>query len=89
MYGAQNIENRTRFIVNILNGIKKRVGQDFPVQILMNALEIGAGEEGINTDEAKTIARILQDAGANSLHIRLHWLGMHQGSVTMCFFTRA
>ena len=80
MYGAQNIENRTRFIVNILNGIKKRVGQDFPVQILMNALEIVAGEEGINTDEAKTIARILQDAGANSLHIRSHWLGMHQGS---------
>jgi 2,4-dienoyl-CoA reductase (NADPH2) len=80
IYGAQNLGNRTRFIVNILNGIKKRVGQDFPVQILMNALEIGAGEEGINTEEAKEIAKILENAGADSLHIRSHWLGMHQGS---------
>jgi len=80
MYGAQNMENRTRFVVNILRGIKKRVAQDFPVQILMNALEIGAGEEGINTEEAKEIAKTLQAAGVDSLHIRSHWLGIHQGS---------
>jgi 2,4-dienoyl-CoA reductase (NADPH2) len=80
IYGSQNMENRTRFVVNILRGIKKRVGQDFPVQVLMNALEIGAGDEGINTEEAKEIAKTLQEAGADSLHIRSHWLGVHQGS---------
>ncbi len=80
IYGAQNMENRTRFVVNIIRGIKKRVGQDFPVQVLMNALEIGAGEEGINTGEAKEIAKLFQAAGADSLHIRSHWLGVHQGS---------
>jgi 2,4-dienoyl-CoA reductase (NADPH2) len=80
IYGAQNIENRTRFAVNILRGIKKRVGNDFPVQILMNALEIGAGDEGITTDESKEIAKAFQAAGADSLHIRSHWLGVHQGS---------
>ncbi len=79
-YGAQNMENRTRFVVDILRGIKKRVGHDFPVQILMNALEIGAGEESLNIEEAKQIAKIFQEAGADSLHIRSHWLGMHQGS---------
>ena len=79
-YGAQNMENRTRFVVDILRGIKKRVGHDFPVQILMNALEIGAGEESLNIEEAKKIAKIFQEAGADSLHIRSHWLGMHQGS---------
>jgi 2,4-dienoyl-CoA reductase (NADPH2) len=79
-YGTQTVENRTRFIVNIIRGIKKRVGQDFPVQILMNALEIGAGAEGITTAEAKAIAAALQAAGVDSLHIRSHWLGVHQGS---------
>jgi 2,4-dienoyl-CoA reductase (NADPH2) len=79
-YGTQTVENRTRFIVNIIRGIKKRVGQDFPVQILMNALEIGAGAEGITTAEAKSIAAALQAAGVDSLHIRSHWLGVHQGS---------
>jgi 2,4-dienoyl-CoA reductase-like NADH-dependent reductase (Old Yellow Enzyme family) len=79
-YGAQNMENRTRFTVDILRGIKKRVGNDFPVQILMNAMEIGAGAEGLNIEETKEIARIFQAAGADSLHIRTHWLGLHQGS---------
>ena len=79
-YGAQNMENRTRFVRDILYGIKKRVGPDFPVQILMNALEIGAGEESITIEEAKEIAKMFQEAGADSLHIRSHWLGMHQAS---------
>jgi 2,4-dienoyl-CoA reductase-like NADH-dependent reductase (Old Yellow Enzyme family) len=46
----------------------------------MNALEIGAGYEGLNTEETKEIAKIFQEAGADSLHIRSHWLGVHQGS---------
>ena len=52
-YGTQNMENRTRFAVDILRGIKKRVGNDFPVQVLMNALEIGGGEEGLTIEEQK------------------------------------
>jgi 2,4-dienoyl-CoA reductase (NADPH2) len=80
IYGAQNLENRTRFVVNILRGVKNRVGNDFPVQILMNALEIGAGADGLNTTETKEIAKLYQQAGADSLHIRSHWLGVHQGS---------
>jgi 2,4-dienoyl-CoA reductase (NADPH2) len=79
-YGAQNMENRTRFLADILRGIKKKVGDDFPVQILMNALEIGAGEEGLTIEEAREIAKTFQKAGADSLHIRTHWVGVHQGS---------
>jgi len=80
IYGPQNMENRTRFLVNIIREIKKRAGADFPVQILMNAIEIGAGEEGLSIEEAKEIARIYQEVGVDSLHVRSHWLGMHQGS---------
>ena len=79
-YGPQNMGNRTRFATDIIRGIKKRVGQDFPIQVLMNALEIGGGDESLSIEEAKEIARIFQSAGADSLHIRSHWLGMHQGS---------
>lgn len=80
MYGPQSMENRTRFIVQVIQEIKKRCGQDFPVQILMNALEIGAGDEGLTLEEAKEIARIYEANGVDSLHVRYHWAGMHQGS---------
>ena len=80
MYGPQSMENRTRFIVAVINEIKKRCGQDFPVQILMNAFEIGAGDEGLTIEEGKEIARIYEATGVDSLHVRYHWSGMHQGS---------
>ncbi len=80
MYGPQSMENRTRFIVAVINEIKKRCGQDFPVQILMNAFEIGAGDEGLTIAEGKEIARIYEATGVDSLHVRYHWSGMHQGS---------
>ena len=79
-YGPQSMENRTRFSVDLIKEIKKRCGQDFPVQILMNAIEIGAGEEGLSLAEGKEIAKIYESIGVDSLHVRSHWLGMHQGS---------
>jgi 2,4-dienoyl-CoA reductase (NADPH2) len=79
-YGTQTMENRTRFLGDIIRGIKKTVGNDFPVQIIMNAIEIGAGEEGLTVEEAKEIAKAFIKAGADSLHIRTHWVGVHQGS---------
>ena len=80
IYGPQSMENRTRFIVSVIKEIKKRCGQDFPVQILMNAFEIGAGDEGLTIEEGKEIARIYEANGVDSLHVRYHWSGMHQGS---------
>jgi 2,4-dienoyl-CoA reductase-like NADH-dependent reductase (Old Yellow Enzyme family)/thioredoxin reductase len=80
-YGPQSMENRTRFIVDVVKEIKKRCGQDFPVQVLMNAIEVGLpGDEALSLDEGKEIARIYQSIGVDSLHVRSHWAGMHQGS---------
>jgi len=79
-YGAQNMENRTKFVVAIIREIKKRLGQDYPVQVLMNGIEVGAGEEGITVEEGLAIAKIIEAAGADSLHVRSHWFGQHQGS---------
>jgi 2,4-dienoyl-CoA reductase (NADPH2) len=79
-YGAQSMENRTRFVVEIIREIKKRLGQDFPVQVLMNGIEVGGGDEGMTLEEGQALAKILQKAGADALHVRSHWFGQHQGS---------
>ena len=80
-YGRQSIENRARFLVEVVQEIKKRCGGDFPVQVLINGIEVGVpGDEALNLEESKEIARLLQAAGADSLHVRSHWAGMHQGS---------
>ncbi|MFH0915495.1 MAG: FAD-dependent oxidoreductase [bacterium] len=80
IYGPQSMENRTRFVLAVIKEIKKRVGQDFPVQVFMNGVEAGVGELGLSVEENKTLARIYEEAGADSLHVRSHWVGQHQGS---------
>ena len=80
IYGAQNMENRTRLITSLIKGIKKKVGQDFPVQTTLNGREMGIGDQGITVEEAKSIAKIMQGAGVDSIHVRTHWLGQHQAS---------
>lgn len=79
-YGAQNWENRTRFLLETISAVRKRVGPDFAIQVFLNGIEFGVGDEGLSLDENKTIAMICEKAGADSLHIRSHWVGMHQGS---------
>ncbi|MGA2108680.1 MAG: FAD-dependent oxidoreductase [Syntrophorhabdales bacterium] len=79
-YGPQNMENRTRFVVQVIKEIKNRVGQDFPIQVLMNGIEVGVGDLGLTIEEAKVIAKIYESIGVNSLQVRSHWAGMHWGS---------
>jgi 2,4-dienoyl-CoA reductase-like NADH-dependent reductase (Old Yellow Enzyme family)/thioredoxin reductase len=79
-YGAQNWENRTRFLLEIIAAVRKRCGADFAIQVFLNGVEFGVGDEGLSLDENKTLAMICEKAGADSLHIRSHWVGMHQGS---------
>jgi 2,4-dienoyl-CoA reductase (NADPH2) len=79
-YGCAIMEDRSRFLVQTIQGIKKNAGEDFPVIVLMNALELGMGSEGMTYDEGKALAQILQNAGVDALHVRSHWLGNHIGS---------
>ncbi len=78
-YGPQNLENRTRLITTIIKETKNRTGKDFPIMILFNGLEVGAAD-GMTLVESKEIAKILEAAGADALHIRSHWFGNHLGS---------
>ncbi len=69
-YGHESIENRARFVVDIIKEIKKRLGQDFPVGIVMNGSEFNMGEKGLTIDETRQFAKMFETAGADSFHVR-------------------
>jgi len=83
-YGG-SAENRARIVMSIIREIKARCGLDFPVMVCINSIEIGrvagiADENCITVEGARETARLLQEAGADALHIRSHWLGYHVGA---------
>ncbi|MDR3053744.1 MAG: FAD-dependent oxidoreductase [Coriobacteriales bacterium] len=81
-YGPQTIESRTKFMVEVITGIKEACGQDFVVQLLINGVEendniLGESMHYTSIEETKAIAKIAQDAGADSIHLRLGPSGTH------------
>ncbi|MGD9118773.1 MAG: FAD-dependent oxidoreductase [Dehalococcoidia bacterium] len=70
-YGCDNLENRARFVVEILQAIKKRVGQDFVVTVNFNAAEYGI-ENATTLEEGLVFARLFQEAGADAILGRAH-----------------
>jgi 2,4-dienoyl-CoA reductase (NADPH2) len=68
-YGCQDMESRTRFAVEIIREIKRRLGQDFVVSALINVMELGHAR-GTTIAESREIAQILQKAGADCIHAR-------------------
>ena len=81
-YGPQSLENRARFVCEMIQKIKEACGEDFPVQVLINGIEENDTNLGDSTlmttvEENLEIAKHLEAAGANSLHVRLGPLGMH------------
>ncbi len=83
-YGGSR-ENRARFLVEIVQEIKKRLGRDFPVSVCINGIETGQimgipNEKCITREDSSETARLLQQAGADAIHVRSHWLGRHTSS---------
>lgn len=81
-YGPQSFENRTRFLADLIKGIKEVNGQDFPVQILINAIEendqdIGQNSQLTTVEENVQIAKMLEAAGVDALHLRCGPFGKH------------
>lgn len=64
-YGG-SITNRARFAVEILQNIRKKCGEEFPVIYRMSTVEYAHG--GLAIEEAKTVAMILEDAGIDAIH---------------------
>lgn len=65
-YGG-TIRNRARFAMETIQNIKEKCGQDFPVLYRMSAVEYVPG--GLEIEEAKTLARLVEEAGADCIHV--------------------
>lgn len=81
-YGPQSFENRARFVCEIIQGIKAACGEDFPVQVLINGIEandvdLGQDDGFTTVEENVEIAKQLEAAGADSLHVRIGPYGYH------------
>lgn len=78
-YGG-SLENRARFLTEVIRAMKDRAGNDFPVSIILNGVEIGLaiGADGcFSHEDSRKAARLAEEAGADMVQVRSHWLGRH------------
>jgi len=68
-YGCASLENRARFLVQIIREIKIPLGRDHPVTTLINGVELRISK-GITVEEAQGLAKILHYAGVDAVHVR-------------------
>lgn len=65
-YGG-SVANRTRLVRETIHAVKARAGSDYPVICRIHGRE--SLEGGIDEAEAREIARLLADAGADAIHV--------------------
>ena len=65
-YGG-NFKNRMNFPLEIIRGIKKSVGKNYPLLFRFSAEEFV--EEGRTLEESKQVARMLEEEGVHALHV--------------------
>jgi 2,4-dienoyl-CoA reductase (NADPH2) len=80
-YGG-SIENRARLLTQVIRAMKDHAGKDFPVSVIINGIEMGitAGIDNslcLTHEDSCKAARLIQEAGADAIQVRSHWLGRH------------
>lgn len=66
-YGG-DIHNRSRFLVEVIEGIRSAVGSVYPVWLRLDAQELRM-PGGITLDDCKAVAKIAQSAGVDAVSI--------------------
>lgn len=71
-YGG-NLENRMRFLLEIIDGIRLNCGKDFPIVVRLTVDEmyskIGQDGKGYNLEEGLKMAKILNDKGIDAIDV--------------------
>jgi 2,4-dienoyl-CoA reductase (NADPH2) len=78
-FGAQNFENRTRFLRRIVEGVKERSHGKFAVGVLMDIAEYRI-PNAYPVHEGVEMAKLVADSGADGLSCRAHSYG-HRGGL--------
>ncbi len=73
-YGPQSLASRARFMIEILQKMKRRLGKEFPIGVLYNAAEYGI-DDGITAAEGQEFGRMFEAAGADNLHPKADGIG--------------
>jgi 2,4-dienoyl-CoA reductase-like NADH-dependent reductase (Old Yellow Enzyme family) len=74
-YGG-SVENRARFLLDIIRAIRRTVGDDFHLQVKISAVDdnnavIPWDKPGNTLDETIAICRMIEQAGADAIHVSL------------------
>lgn len=74
-YGGK-LENRARIVTDIIREIKTRLGDDYPVGVVMNGVEVGyQGTFEQAVKDGQELAVMLETVGADSLQVRAYQYG--------------
>lgn len=72
-YGG-SLENRARFLLEVIRAIRKEVGADFHLQVKTNALDYNNAlypweKPGNSLDESVRVCKWVEEAGADAIHV--------------------
>jgi 2,4-dienoyl-CoA reductase (NADPH2) len=71
-YGVGSLESRAKIFVDMIQEVKGRNGKDFVIIAIINGAEPGL-DNGITSEESQGIAKILEAAGADAIHVRVEF----------------
>ncbi|MDO8490556.1 MAG: FAD-dependent oxidoreductase, partial [Dehalococcoidia bacterium] len=74
-YGG-NVQNRARFLLEVIEAVRAAVGKDYPMWARLNGREFGI-QNGLTLEDGVEIARMAQQAGVDMLHISAWGMGEH------------
>ncbi|MBQ3380050.1 MAG: FAD-dependent oxidoreductase [Clostridia bacterium] len=83
-YGG-SLENRLRIVKEIMEGIRKLAGPSFPISVRISADDL-LGEKGMQIEEAKKMAVLLESYGANIISVSAGNGLAPQGVIAPAFF---
>ncbi len=76
-YGG-SLENRARFVLDVVKAIRARVGNDFHLQMKISAMDhddalalFGRGPSGNTVDDAVKVCQWLEAAGVDAIHVSI------------------
>ncbi len=71
-YGG-SVEGRARFMTDIVSGIRKEIGPDYPVIIRLCADELLSDRGGNKPEESLEVIKLAEKAGADCLSVTAGW----------------